>query len=175
MPRKPREEVAGGVFHRRDIFLDPHDCELYLSLLAGVIKRTGWRCLGYCLMVNHVHLLIETPQPNLGRGMQRLQSTYAQRFNQRYGRCGHVFQGRYGSKRMLDDVHLWTAARYLARNPVEALLCDRPEHWPWSSYAHVMSDIRPAWLDAARLLFYFDTPGGVEAARARFASLVEVA
>jgi putative transposase len=78
-----------------------------------------------------VHLVVETPEPNLGRGMQRLHGDYATWFNERHGTVGHVFQGRYGAKRILDDVHLITAVRYLDSNPVEAGLAAKPEDWPW--------------------------------------------
>ncbi len=84
MPRPPRPELAGGIHHvysrgaaKQPIFIDDLDRRRYLSLLARVTHRMGWRCLTYCLMGNHMHLLIETPQPNLGRGMQRLHGTYA--------------------------------------------------------------------------------------------------
>jgi len=112
-------------------------------------------------MPNHVHLLLETPLPNLGVGMQRLQSQYAQIFNERHGRTGHLFQGRYGSVRITSDEQLWGVVTYIAMNPVRAGLCRRPEHWRWSSHAHMLAG-RPApgWLDFAHLLGYFDGPGG---------------
>ena len=66
-------------------------------LLEQVVVRHGWRCLAYCLMKNHVHLLVETPEPNLAAGMRRLHGLHAQRFNKRHGHVGHVFQGRYGA------------------------------------------------------------------------------
>src|SRR3954453_14176723 len=88
MPRSLRPELAGGIHHvyargacRQPIFLDDLDRRRYLATVARVVQRMSWRCLSYCLMGNHMHLLIETPQPNLGRGMQRLHGTYAQGFN----------------------------------------------------------------------------------------------
>src|SRR3954451_17302935 len=141
MPRKPREEVAGGIHHvygrgnnRRLLYLDDVDREGYLALLRVVVARQGWRCLSYCLMSNHVHLLIETPEPNLGDGMRRLHGDFARGFNRRHGISGHVFQGRFGSKPLKDDGHLWTTAAYIAANPVEAGLCAAPEGWRWSSH-----------------------------------------
>src|SRR5919198_2592385 len=86
-------------------------------MLGRVVMRKRWRCLAYCLMDNHVHLLVETVDANLGRGMQRLHSSYAQTFNARHGRSGHVFQGRYGAARMTDDAQLYVAAAYIARTP----------------------------------------------------------
>jgi REP element-mobilizing transposase RayT len=167
MPRKPREEVAGGVFHvyargddRRPIFIDQADHDLYMSLLARVVRLTGWRCLGYCLMRNHLHLHLETPQPNLGAGMQRLQSEFAFRWNQRYDRCGHVFQGRYGAERAKSEAQFWQSVRYVALNPVRAQLCERPEDWLWSSHRLIVEGRTPAWFDDARLMELLSSAGG---------------
>src|SRR5687768_8730792 len=102
MARKPRMEVAPGVYHvyargndRRRIFLDDEDRRRYLALLAAVTSHRRWLTMAYCLMDNHVHLLIETLEPNLGRGMHRLQGGFAQWFNKRHGTTGHVFERRY--------------------------------------------------------------------------------
>jgi putative transposase len=168
MPRRPREEVDGGVHHvfargndRRDIYLDDVDRRIYLGILGRVTRRQRWRCLSYCLMPNHVHLLVETPHANLGAGMQRLHGDYAHIFNERHGRSGHVFQGRYGSVLITSDEQLWTAVAYVALNPVGAGLCSAPEKWPWSSHAAMLDGrAAPRWLDAAHLLSYFDGLGG---------------
>ena len=172
MPRRPREDVAGAVHHiyargnaRQPVFLDDADRWSYLNLLGRVVGRQRWRCLAYCLMDNHVHLLVETPEPNLAVGMQRLHGVYAQTFNQRHGRVGHLFQGRYGSSRIEDDSHLWLAASYIARNPVDAGLVARAEHWSWSSHASVIARRPPHWLDVERLLSYFASHGGDPRAR----------
>jgi putative transposase len=112
-------------------------------------------------MPNHLHLLLETPQPNLGAGMQRLQGSYAQSFNRRHHRTGHLFQGRYGSAYITSDEHLWTVAGYVALNPVSAGLCEAPEEWPWSSHGSMLdARRRPGWLDGPRLLSYFEGLGG---------------
>lgn len=159
MPRKLRVEVEGGVHHvfargdnRRLIYLDDADRRLYLSMLGHVVHAKGWHCLAYCLMPNHVHLLVETPQPNLASGMQRLQSAYAQIFNRRHGGCGHVFQGRYGSVHVQSDQQLWAVVAYIARNPVEAGLCGHPGEWAWSSHHAVLGGPAPSWLAVPRLL-----------------------
>jgi REP-associated tyrosine transposase len=159
MARKPREEVTDGVFHvyargnnKADIYLDDGDREAYVALLASVVGRCGWLCLAYCLMPNHLHLLIQTPRPNLGRGMQRLHGDYAQTFNVRHDRVGHLFQGRYGAVRVTDDEQLATTVGYIATNPVRAGLVKRPGAWPWGSHrALVGDDAAPAWLAADRL------------------------
>jgi putative transposase len=167
MPRRPRDEVEGGIYHvfargngQQEIFVDDDDRRLYLRLLGKVVVKQRWLCLAYCLMDNHVHLLIETPEANLAAGMQRLHGFYAQTFNERHGWSGHVFQGRYGSVLMKTDAQLWTVARYIARNPVEAGLCAEPEDWAWSSHAATVRGSSPPWLDGTRLLGYFGATGG---------------
>lgn len=168
MPRPLREEVENGVFHvfargncKQPVYLDDADRETYLRLLGRTVKRQRWTCLAYCLMENHVHLLVETPHADLGRGMQVLHGLYAQTFNERHGRVGHLFQGRYGAVRVLSDEQLWAVARYIARNPLEAGLCGRAEEWVWSSHPAALG-LReaPPWLDVRRLLSCFAAAGG---------------
>ena len=177
VPRKPREELAGAIHHvyargnaKQLIYRDDTDRTRYLLLLGHVVLRQRWRCLAYCLMDNHVHLLIETPEPNLGRGMQRLHGLYAQAFNRRYSRTGHVFQGRFGAVRIRSDAQLLVAARYIARNPVDGGLCVEPADWPWGSHAAAATQHGPAWLDTPRLLDFFGQAGGE--ARRRYADFV---
>jgi putative transposase len=167
MPRKPREEVADGIHHvwargndRQLIYREDEDCLLYLDLLAAEIERKRWRLFAYCLMGNHLHLLLQTPDPNLGAGMQRLQGTYALLFNRRHRKVGHVFQGRFGSKLVRDDAQFWTATRYVLRNPVEAGRCRNAVEWRWSSHRGVLDGTQPAWLDRRRLLERFASMGG---------------
>jgi REP-associated tyrosine transposase len=137
---------------RQPIFVDDLDRRAYVDLLGSVIPRMGWRCLSYCLMPNHVHLLVETPEANLGRGMCLLQGRYARRFNHRHDRIGHVFQRRYGSVRVLDDAQLWMVIAYIARNPVTADLCATAEDWRWGSHGAIVDgNARQGWLDVPRL------------------------
>jgi putative transposase len=163
VPRPPRQEVAGAIHHvyargnrQQRIFLDDRDRLTYLRLLGAVVADQAWRCLMYCLMENHVHLVIETPEPNLGVGMQCLHGTYARRFNDRHDHSGHLFQGRYGAKVIRSDSQLWATVRYVAINPVVANLCASADRWRWSS----CSGRRPPWLDHARLLQYLAAAGG---------------
>jgi REP-associated tyrosine transposase len=167
MARRPREETEGGIFHvfargnrRQRIYLDDSDRKRYLRLLRSVVTDYGWRCLAYCLMENHVHLLVETPGQNLADGMQRLHGLYAASFNARHRLVGHLFQGRYGAVRVKSDPQLWSVVRYLALNPVEAGLCGLPDDWPWSSHAATAGADAPEWLDIGRLLSHFAAAGG---------------
>jgi putative transposase len=132
---------------REVIFRDDADYVHYLALLGGVVIAKRWRCLAYCLMPNHVHLLVETPEANLARGIQYVHGFYAHAFNARYDVPGHLFQGRYGSKRVRDDAQLLSVFRYIALNPIDGGLCSRAGDWPWDSYAAAMSPEAPRWLD----------------------------
>jgi REP element-mobilizing transposase RayT len=117
---------------RRAIFGDDGDRREYVRLLGAVVHQFGWRCWAYCLMTNHVHLLIQTREPNLGSGMHMLHGLYAQLFNLRYGRVGHLFQSRFGSRQVHDEIQLATVADYILDNPVTAGLCESRSDWPWS-------------------------------------------
>ena len=162
MPRGPRQEIAGGIHHvyargnrKQAIYRDERDRLTYLKILGTVVVDHGWRCLAYCLMNNHVHLLIETPQANLGSGVQQLHGGYARVFNQRHRHVGHLFQGRYGNTVIRSDEQLCAAVRYVAMNPVTAGLCTAPDRWPWGSCSR-----RPGWVDHTRLLEYLGAGGG---------------
>jgi putative transposase len=164
--RQLRQEVEGGVFHvyargndKQSIFLDDADRQTYLFLLRRVVEEHGWRCLAYCLMENHVHLLIETPVPNLARGMQRLHGAYAQLFNERHGRVGHLFQGRYGAVHMESDQQLWATLAYIAANPVRAELCEKATDWRWSSCRHVLNQRSAGLIDLERIAWYLASFG----------------
>lgn len=159
--------MAGAVHHvyargndRQRIFADDADRRAYLCLLGQEVARRHWRCLTYCLMANHVHLLVETPAPNLSVGMCLLQGQYARRFNRRHGRTGHVFQGRYGAVRIEDDAQLWMTVGYIARNPVEAGLVARAGDWRWSSHQAVMGRAPSGWLDVPGLFGRLGALGG---------------
>jgi REP element-mobilizing transposase RayT len=141
MARPPRLQLANAIYHvvargneRSPIYRDDADRERFLTLLGECGQRYGWRVLGYCLMTSHYHLLVQTPEPNLARGMRQLNGVYAQAFNRRHTRVGHVFQGRYGARLVQADEHLLATARYIARNPVRAGVCRRPGEWRWSHH-----------------------------------------
>lgn len=142
VPRAPRTLVSGLVYHvtargnaKGPIFLTDADREVFLAGLAVAGHLDGLLCHAYCLMENHYHLLVETPRANLDDAMQRLNGTYAMRFNRHNERTGHVFQGRYGAKLITDDAYACAVVRYIAANPVRAGVCASPEDWPWSSHA----------------------------------------
>jgi putative transposase len=145
MPRPLRIQVAGGTYHvtsrgnrRQAIYFDDDDRRWFSMLRHRVIQRCGWRLHAYCLMSNHFHLLVETPEPNLSFGMQRLKSDYAGYFNERHSLVGHLFQQRFDSRLIETEKHFEKTLRYIALNPVKAGLCDHPAEWPWSSFYGVV-------------------------------------
>jgi len=177
MPRGPRQQVAGGIFHvtargvrRSDIFRDDRDRRFFLSLVAQLSKARGWRCLAYCLMPNHYHVVLRTSDADLSAGMHWLNGCYAQWFNGRHGYEGHVFDRRFHSTLVQSDVHLLELLRYVVLNPVRAGLCSHPGEWPWSSYRAVLGKVRrPRFLAVGSWLEMFShEPTSARAAYERF-------
>lgn len=141
MARPLRIEFPGAVYHitsrgneKKEIFRNDHDREDFLNILQRIVSRYNWLCHAYCLMDNHYHLLIETPDGNLSIGMRQLNGVYTQRFNKRQGRVGHLFQGRYKAVVLQKDSHLLEVCRYVVLNPLRARIVESPEQWLWSSY-----------------------------------------
>jgi REP element-mobilizing transposase RayT len=141
MARPLRIEYDGALYHvtsrgndRKLIFKDDSDRKLFLNTLARVTQRCHWICHVYCLMNNHYHLVIETPDGNLSKGMRQLNGVYTQAFNKRHGRLGHVFQGRFKGILVQKDTHFLEVCRYVVLNPVRAKTINHPRQWKWSSY-----------------------------------------
>lgn len=141
MARPLRIEYPGAVYHitsrgnaRERIYLDDEDYGRFLNCLCSVVKRFNWILHAYCLMSNHYHLLIETPEGNLSRGMRQLNGIYTQHFNRRHHRVGHVLQGRYQAILVDKDNYLLELSRYIVLNPVKTGMVKEPEEWQWSSY-----------------------------------------
>jgi putative transposase len=141
MARPLRIEYAGAVYHitsrgneKKAVFKTDQDRTNFLNTLQHVKKRYNWICHAYCLMDNHYHLLIETPEGNLAIGMRQLNGVYTQLFNKLHGRTGHLFQGRYKSILIQKDSHLLEVCRYVVLNPVRARMVESPDAWKWSSY-----------------------------------------
>lgn len=150
MARPLRIEYEGAVYHitsrgnaRQDIFLDDEDRLIFLVVLEDVVIRYHWICHAYCLMPNHYHLLVETPDANLSRGMRQLNGVYTQAFNRRHNRVGHVLQGRYKAILVEKESHLLELARYIVLNPVRMKLVRHPREWRWSSYRATAGEEEP--------------------------------
>jgi REP element-mobilizing transposase RayT len=187
MPRKLRVQYPGAIYHlmnrgdrREPIFKDDSDRNRILDTLEEACAKTDWQVHAYCLMTNHFHLVVETPQPNLVAGMKWFLGTYTSRFNRRHRLVGHLFSGRYKSLVVdgSEDGYLRTVGEYVHLNPVRAglLKLDRPlSSYAWSSLPWYLKppSQRPAWLRVDRLLgesgIQRDDPTG----RRRFARLME--
>jgi putative transposase len=154
MARALRLEYPGAVWHitsrgnnRGDIYLGDEDHLMFLGIFAEAVRRFRWIVHAYTLMNNHFHLVLETPEPTLSRGMKWLNGKYAQWFNKRHQRSGHLFQGRFKGFLVEKESYLQALIRYVALNPVRAGMVKRPEHYQWSSYrATAGCEAAPPWL-----------------------------
>ena len=163
MARPLRWEFAGALYHvtsrgdrREDIYLDDKDRTAWLEVVSDFCARFNWIVHAYCQMTNHYHLLVETADGNLSKGMRQLNGVYTQRFNRRHGMVGHLFQGRYKAILVQKDTYLLELTRYVVLNPLRARIVERLEDWPWSSYRSMIGEAsRPDWLDADWLLSRF--------------------
>lgn len=165
MARPIRIEYAGALYHvtsrgdrREDIYLGDDDRIDWLEVLGETCKRFNWVIHAYCQMSNHYHLLVETIDGNLSKGMRQLNGIYTQHFNRRHNQVGHLFQGRYKAILVQQDSYLLELSRYIVLNPlrVKAKMVESVDQWPWSSYSAVMgTSTSPEWLDTDWLLSQF--------------------
>ena len=187
MARKLRVEYPGAIYHvmnrgdrREAIFLNDADREMFIATLAEAGQKTGWQVQAFCLMGNHFHLVVETPQGNLVAGMKWLLGTYTARFNRRHKLFGHLFGGRY--KTLIVDTsssgYLRTVCEYVHLNPVRAKLLS-PEQplrtYRWSSYPVYLErpERRPPWLRVERVLGELGIPKDSAAGRTEFERVME--
>jgi len=178
VPRPPRIEYANAIHHvtqrgdkRWPVLERPDDRRVYLSVLREEATRHGWRVLSYCLMPNHLHLLLQTPEPTLSKGMTRLNTRYARAYNNARDVPGHVFQGRFKNRLVESDRHLVAAFAYIAYNPVEVGLCRHPSDWLWSAHGELVGRRRWSGVLAGDALSRFGrTP---ETARSAYERYVE--
>ncbi|MBL4608137.1 MAG: transposase [Pseudomonadales bacterium] len=163
MARPLRLEYAGALYHvtsrgdrREDIYLSDEDRLQWLEVLGNVCHRFNWIVHAYCQMTNHYHLLVETVDSNLSRGMRQLNGHYTQSFNRTHHMRGHLFQGRYKAILVQKDAYLLELSRYVVLNPVRAGMVELPEQWPWSNYPAIIGSAScPDWLDDEWLLGQF--------------------
>jgi REP element-mobilizing transposase RayT len=148
MARIRRTELPDGYFHvftrgvaDTVVFVDTEDRCSFLALLSATARRYRWELHTLCLMTTHYHFVLESARERLSAGMQWLNGVYAQSFNKRYGRHGHLFGGRYGSRVIEDEDYLRAACDYVLLNPVRAGLCDQASEWPWSATRYGFPDI----------------------------------
>lgn len=165
MTRPLRPEFPGALYHitsrgdrRAPIYSDHTDRQAWLDILGKVCSRFNFIVHAFCQMTNHYHLLVETVDGNLARGIRQLNGAYSQQFNRRHSLVGHLFQGRYKAILVQKESYLLELARYVVLNPVRAGMVAAPADWAWSSHTHFMrSTGRPEWLEVDWLLSQFGT------------------
>jgi len=164
MPRKPRIQYKGAWYHvfnrsinKKTIFLQDYEYQLFLDLLALTVKKFNIEVHSYCLMKNHYHLLIHTPNGNLSSAMQWMLAQYCQRLNKILNMDGAVFRGRFSSIVVDSDRYLLQLCRYIHLNPLQAQVAKDIVAYKWSSYYAFISGKNPAWLTTDRILDYFRT------------------
>lgn len=163
MARSIRIEYPGALYHvtsrgneRRPIFHDDEDRNAFLRFLGEAATRFGWNVSAWVLMTNHFHLVIQTPNADLSRGMHWINGSYAGWFNRRHERWGHFFGGRFKAFVIEKESYFKEVIRYVVLNPVRAKIVARPEEYVWSSYrATAGLDSTPSWFDAEAALVPF--------------------
>ncbi len=146
MPRTARKKSTSGIYHiilrginRQTIFSDEEDNDEFIGILSECKKLSGFDLYGYCLMGNHVHLLIQEKSETIEQIMKRIGTRYVIRYNRKYRRCGHLFQDRFKSEAVEDDSYFLTVLRYIHQNPQKVGLCKEPDQYPWNSYQDYIS------------------------------------
>ena len=158
MPRKPRIEIA-GYYHivnrgveQRTVFLEADDYEYFEELLCFYLESYNIILHNYCLMSNHYHILIEIQEENLSKFMKQLNANYAIYFNKKYGRSGHLWQGRFKSWYVTDEAYLYTLMIYIEQNPLKAKIIQKLGEYPYSSYHYFLESttvplcLRQSWI-----------------------------
>jgi putative transposase len=181
MSRPLRLEFPGALFHvtqrgncRQDIFLDDDDRRFFLKLLGKCVDRFAWILTTYVLMSNHFHFVTQLTCASLSRGMQWLDSEYPRYFNRRYGRVGHLYQGRFNAPLVEKETYSLEVLRYDILNPVRAGMVTLPEDYVWSSHRAVLGLTKaPQWLAVDDLLVQFAPQRDL--ARACYKSFVDAA
>lgn len=150
MPRHQQILSKTGMYHvmmrgneRKNLFLDEEDKQRFLETLFAKKKETGFSLLIYCLMDNHVHLVIQEGQESLATTMKRINANYVYYFNQKYNRVGHLFQDRFKSETIEDERYMMAVTRYIHNNPIKAGIVEKPEDYKWSSYKCYLAPDKP--------------------------------
>jgi REP-associated tyrosine transposase len=181
MPRPPRIQIPGLVRHvmsrgnaQMRIFLDDVDYRQFIYVLGDVVEECEIECWNYCVMPNHYHATLKPTRPNLSEAIRRINSVYAQWWNKRHERVGHVFQGRFKDQIVETTEYLLTLSRYVVMNPVRARLVEHPKDWPWSSYRATVGQIPcPSFVAVSSTLRLFGEDGS--SGQGRFTQFVTAA
>ena len=162
MSRYARKKSKSGIFHvmmrginKQTIFEDVEDRERFLATIERYKEICKYEVYGYCLMNNHVHLLLKETEEPISKAIKRICSSYVYWYNRKYERCGHLFQERYKSETVEDDVYLLTVLRYIHQNPVKSNVTKTAKDYKWSSYNEYIS--KPGIVDTGFVLQILST------------------
>ncbi|MBC2581954.1 transposase [Clostridium sp. DJ247] len=162
MVRKKLMWYQGAVYHittrgnhRNDIYRDGEDYLVYLTILKEALEKYNGILYCYCLMTNHVHLIIETGGFKVSEIMRRVNLFYTKYFNNKYNLIGHLFQGRYFAELIENDRYILEASRYVHLNPLRANMVAKPEEYEWSSYSMIIGLNKENLIDSKKILSYF--------------------
>ncbi len=172
MPRAARRKSKSGIYHvilrginRQIIFEEDEDSIRFLETLREYREKGSYKIYAYCLMENHIHLLLKEEKEELGIAMRRIGASYVYWYNWKYNRFGHLFQDRYKSEVVEDDKYFLTVLRYIHQNPVKAGIVNDVEHYKWSSYFSYISRNVMVDIDFALDMFSNDRIGAIESFR----------
>ncbi|NMA68227.1 MAG: transposase [Desulfitobacterium sp.] len=147
MPRKPREKSPMGIYHvimrgvnRQIIFKDKEDRTIFLDKMFRFGEKGEYKIFAYCLMDNHIHLLLQEQEESLSTSIKRICSSYVRWYNKKYERIGHLFQERFRSEVVDNERYFLTVLRYIHQNPIKAQIITNIDEYPWSSYHQYLKD-----------------------------------
>ncbi|KAB3531119.1 transposase [Alkaliphilus serpentinus] len=169
MVRQARGKSSSGIYHvilrgvnRQNIFEEDRDCKKLLEILKYYKTISKFELYGYCLMDNHIHLLIKETDESISKIIQRISSSYVNWYNQKYERCGHLFQERFKSEAVEYDNYFITVLRYIHQNPVKALIVNKVDEYLWSSYDEYIRQALLIDIDLALDFFSKDRKRAIE-------------
>ncbi len=164
MSRNKRKRSETGIYHvmqrgneRKNVFQDDEDKSRYLETIRQIKQEQRFSLHAYCLMDNHIHLMIKEGTEEIGKIMKRIAVSYAFYYNQKYKRVGHLFQDRFKSENVESDGYILSLARYIHQNPVKAGLTETPSKYRWSSYNEYLSESRSDILDSEFVIGLFSS------------------
>jgi len=169
MPRAARKKSETNIYHimfrginRQNIFTDDEDNERFIETLAKYRREIEYEIYAYCLMGNHVHLLIKEGNEELSNTMRRIGASYVYWYNWQYDRKGHLFQDRYKSEPVEDDTYFLTVLRYIHQNPLKAGITNKIELYKWSSYQEYIQEAKIVDVEFALAMFAGDRDQAIE-------------